>query len=102
MCSLVDVLLERYTDYQLNDCPCEIFVVGGVSPGQSGTLVMFKTNLFVGLQPFVPLTAQKLCLLLLGFETNHAIIILRSCSKGLRSYIVSKGTKRALCHLHRV
>ncbi|XP_054161334.1 tubulin-specific chaperone cofactor E-like protein [Oppia nitens] len=31
--SFVDVLLQRYADYQLDDCPYEVFVVGGLSPG---------------------------------------------------------------------
>ncbi|CAG2174251.1 unnamed protein product [Oppiella nova] len=31
--TFVDVLLQRYSDYQLDDCPYEVFVVGGVSPG---------------------------------------------------------------------
>ncbi|CAG2100743.1 unnamed protein product [Medioppia subpectinata] len=31
--TLVDVLLQRYEDYELDDCPYEVFVVGGVSPG---------------------------------------------------------------------
>ncbi len=34
--TFVDVLLQRYTDYQYEKCPCEVFVLGGVSPGKSG------------------------------------------------------------------
>jgi hypothetical protein len=34
--SFVDVLIQRYSDYQFEDCPYEVFVVGGLSPGQSG------------------------------------------------------------------
>jgi len=43
--SFVDVLLQRYSDAQYLDCPYEVFVVGGVSPGQSGNHLILPPSL---------------------------------------------------------
>lgn len=45
-CSFVDVLLQRYTEYQLEDFPsCQVFVVGGLNPGQNGNHLILPPSL---------------------------------------------------------
>lgn len=36
MAAFVDVLLQRYANTQFDNCPFEVFVLGGLSPKKSG------------------------------------------------------------------
>lgn len=49
-CSLVDVLLQRYANTQFDNCPFEVFVLGGLSPKKSGLCVIC----LICIQPLAP------------------------------------------------